>query len=118
MSRTKKIIIASSLIVLVLALTFFALIFWSYVLEPAYMSYVGICVPQGQEIIAQSGYVMAGAFDPQNETIILVPELADDRTVRHEQCHQWQYNHGLLVGCDNKVRYIANEINCYIWEYL
>jgi len=116
--ETKKLIII--IVVLVMSLLFVSFgICWFYdnIHYPAYLSTKASCGNWTEEYINELGYMTAGSFNV-NEEIYIEILINDSEVIKHELCHQQQYEQGRLFSCKIPLLIYINEIECYIKQKL
>jgi len=89
---------------------------------PAYISVIGVCLPDGEKITRDMGYVTSGVFEfnitSGKGEIYINPEVADEKTLRHEKCHESQAKNHRLNTCYESIALWWDETECYISQYL
>ena len=116
---------ANKLLIVIIVLSSMLVLFLGYlayqnIFHPAYLSYVYSCKPDGEQIIENKGYVVAGALvvnKSGDSKIVLSEDYADSITLKHELCHESQREQGRLFTCDYPVGKFENEVECYIRQY-
>ncbi len=112
---------------------------YEYIFEPAYYSVQVSCAEINEDELLSKGYVAGGKFvygsdnESKNGINIFIPLRYDNswqdrnrymeseeysRTMRHENCHQNQFEDGGGWSCQNKFRVFVDEVECYVKQYL
>ena len=101
-----------------------AYIIYFAIWEPSYMSYTSECVPNGEQIVQDNGYVTAAYFVPSTKEIYIDTnysntEILITRSVKHEFVHLIQDKNNRLWSCDafNGLGRIGNEVEAKLSEY-
>jgi hypothetical protein len=136
--RNKKIIRFLKIFIVVIIILSIIAIISIDLLFPSYLSYISACHPQGEEIINDLGYQVAGltqvgtgtkmlengenvnVIDTSNITITY-PEgkVVSKRTYRHEIIHLNQAKYrGWIVGCDKPKEKMVKELEAYTFSLL
>ena len=93
---------------------------------PAYYSMVDNCLPNGNDISTQAGFVTMGQMtvtlgNISSIQIKIANNSESDMIMKHELCHLAQLKRGFLGTCSSEhgkfLRYLA-EIECYFKMYL
>lgn len=114
------------IIVLSLIVGFIIYYLYSQIFYFAYLSTIASCNLEKFEI-KFSDYEIGGKFSTNiSETgdvetsIIILQENPKRSLLKHELCHQRQYNLNYLGNCDSKWLLYLNEVECYttqrFWE--
>jgi hypothetical protein len=86
----------------------------------AYLSTVGSCYSNGQDIVKSKGYTLAGYVEDkiiENKTVPQITILIqNNNTIRHEYCHAVQILQKRNFNCKIKPLFYLNELECYFLE--
>lgn len=137
--KINKIIIGSCLILIGIVLLWMYINSWHHnnIIIPAWRSTQTTCTIKSQTIddfqayAQDKGFIIQGAYNPINDTIIIVEEYVEseeefEMIMRHEECHRKQHQENRAHGCtytiynrtfDTRLFLFLDEIECYLAQY-
>jgi hypothetical protein len=112
-----KLLIASSIVLGILILligSFVVYLFSSDIIYFSDLSVKNSCGEISEEELSQIGVSVLGRYNSSNDEIIIYEPNIE--TLKHERCHQVQYEENHLYSCNYKTFKLINEIECYLSE--